>query len=132
MPRRPGTGLYLVFREAHDAGRYALELNAVINSRDWSAVGLPGGLRLRIALHSGPVYCGRDPITGLGLFTGPHTSRTAGIEPITPPGQVYASAAFAAVAVASGADDLALHYVGRLSLAKGRGLLSLYHVDGAR
>lgn len=125
-----GDALYIVFRDASDAGQYALELNAVVNERDWAAVGLPASLKLRIALHSGPVFCGRDPVTGAKLVTGPHTSRTAGIEPITPPGQVYASAAFAAVAAATGADNLALRYVGRLPLAKGRGLLSLYHVDG--
>ena len=33
------------------------------------------------------------------------------------------------VAVASGVDDLTLRYVGRMPLAKGRGMLSLYHVD---
>jgi len=36
-------------------------------------------------------------------YTGSHTNRAARIEPITPPGQVYASSAFAAVAAATGA-----------------------------
>ncbi len=124
-----GDGLYLVFREPRDAARFALELNKVTNDRDWTKIGLPPTFKLRIALHCGPVYCGRDPVTGGGLFTGPHTSRASSIEPITPPGHVYASAAFAAVAVASGVDDLTLRYVGRMPLAKGRGMLSLYHVD---
>ena len=124
-----GDGLYLVFRESRDAARFALELNKVTNDRDWTQLGLPATFKLRIALHCGPVYCGRDPVTGGGLFTGPHTSRASSIEPITPPGQVYASAAFAAVAVASGVDDLTLRYVGRMPLAKGRGMISLYHVD---
>ena len=125
-----GDGLYLVFREPHDAAQFALELNEATNARDWTKIGLPATFKLRIALHCGPVYCGRDPITGGGLFTGPHTSLAARIEPITPPGQVYASAAFAAVAVASGVDDLTMRYVGRMPLAKGRGMLSLYHVAG--
>ena len=83
---------------------------------------------MRIALHCGPVYCGRNPLTGAPLYTGPHTSRTARIEPITPPGQVYASSAFAAVAAATGVDGLTMQYVGRMPLAKGYGLLALYHV----
>ncbi len=123
-----GDGLYLVFRNAPDAARYALELNELASARDWASLGLPEEFDLRIALHAGPVYCGRDPVTEGALFTGPHTSRAARIEPITPPGQVYASAAFAAVAAASGADDLNLRYVGRLPLAKGAGQMALYHV----
>jgi adenylate cyclase len=85
-------------------------------------------MNLRIALHCGPVYCGRNPLTGARLYTGPHTSRTARIEPITPPGQVYASSAFAAVACALGVDDLSMTYIGRMALAKGYGELSLYHL----
>lgn len=126
-----GDGLYLVFRSAPDAARYALELNELASTRDWASMGLPEEFDLRIGLHAGPVFCGTDPVTGGNLFTGPHTSRAARIEPITPPGQVYASAAFAAVAAASGADDLHLRYVGRLPLAKGAGQLALYHVGGA-
>jgi len=123
-----GDGLYMVFGSVADAGHYALELSALVNCRDWAACGLPPNLNLRIALHCGPVHCGRDPITGLPIYTGPHTSRTARIEPITPPGQVYASSAFAAVAAAGGADGLAMGYVGRIPLAKGYGTMGLYHV----
>ena len=68
-------------------------------------------------------------MTGAPLFTGPHTSRAARIEPVTPPGQVYASSAFAAVAAASGVRGLRLQYIGRMPLAKGYGLLGLYHVS---
>ena len=95
---------------------------------DRVACGLPADFNLRIALHCGPVHCGREPITGGPLYTGPHTSRTARIEPITPPGQVYASSAFAAVAAASGVQGLEMRYVGRIPLAKGYGTLGLYNV----
>ncbi len=123
-----GDGLYIVFGCVRDAGNYALELNRLVTGTDWTARGLPRGLSIRIALHCGPVYVGRNPVTGLPLYTGPHTSRTARIEPITPPGQVYASSAFAAVAAATGVDSLVMQYVGRMPLAKGYGPLGLYHV----
>lgn len=126
-----GDGLYMVFGSVADAGHYALELNALANGFDRAACGLPESFNLRIALHCGPVHCGRDPITGSPLYTGPHTSRAARIEPITPPGQVYASSAFAAVAAASGAEGLAMRYVGRIPLAKGYGTLGLYNVRPA-
>ena len=85
-------------------------------------------MNVRIGLHCGPVFVGRDPITGLPLYTGNHTSRTARIEPITPPGQVYASSAFASVTVARGIRSLHFSYIGRTDLAKDYGVLPLYHV----
>jgi tetratricopeptide (TPR) repeat protein len=126
-----GDGLYLVFRNVSDAGRFALQLSGLANGRDWAACGLPAGFNVRIALHCGPVHCLTDPVTGLAIYTGPHTSRAARIEPITPPGQVYASSAFAAVAAATGAEGLEMGYVGRIPLAKGYGSLGLYHVAEA-
>lgn len=123
-----GDGLYMVFRGVGEAGRYALELSELVTRTDWSSRGLPGGMNIRVALHCGPVYRGRNPITGAPIYTGPHTSRTARIEPITPPGQVYASSAFAAVAAATGVGDLSLNYVGRMPLAKGYGTHGIYHV----
>lgn len=124
-----GDGLYMVFADAISAGEYALRLSRLAASTDWAARGLPAGFNVRVALHCGPVHCGVNPLTGAPVYTGPHTSRAARIEPVTPPGQVYASSAFAAVAAASG-GALALDYVGRMPLAKGYGALGLYHVRG--
>jgi tetratricopeptide (TPR) repeat protein len=127
-----GDGLYMVFASAREAGHYAMQLNNLVTGTDWAGLGLPEGMNIRIALHCGPVYCGGNPLTGARLYTGPHTSRTARIEPITPPGQVYASSAFAAVACALGVDDLSMTYIGRMALAKGYGELALYHVRAIR
>jgi len=123
-----GDGLYMVFSSVADAGHYALSLSDLVHAVDWVEEGLPADMDLRIALHCGPIFCGTDPVTARPLFTGPHTSRTARIEPITPPGQVYASGAFAAVAAASGAEGLEFRYVGRTQLAKKYGALPLFHV----
>jgi class 3 adenylate cyclase len=126
-----GDGLYMVFAGVADAAHYALQLSALVAGTDWTAHGLPASFNLRIALHCGPVYCGWDPVTSSRIFTGPHTSRAARIEPITPPGQVYASSAFAAVAAASGAEGIAMRYVGKIPLAKRSGSLTLYHLQPA-
>jgi class 3 adenylate cyclase len=123
-----GDGMYMVFDDIAAAGRYALGLSELINSKDWASVGLPADLAARVGLHCGPVFVGVDPITGGRLYTGVHTSRTARIEPITPPGQVYASSAFAAVATARRAPGLRFSYIGHTQLAKGYGSLPLYHV----
>jgi class 3 adenylate cyclase len=128
-----GDGMYMVFDNPFAAAHYALELSELINRQDWQSCGLPEGLGVRIALHSGPVFVGEDPITRQPLYSGIHTSRTARIEPITPPGQVYASSAFAAVATAYGVKGLRFSYIGRTKLAKDYGVLPLYHVKrGAR
>ncbi|MDH4030063.1 MAG: TRAFs-binding domain-containing protein [Chromatiales bacterium] len=133
-PHRPihtetaGDGLYMVFRSVADAGLYALALSDLIHTADWVSLGLPPDLDIRIALHCGPIFCGRDPITGLEMYTGPHTSRTARIEPITPPGQVYASSAFAAVAAAMGVSGMSYRYIGRTNLAKKYGSVALFHI----
>lgn len=124
-----GDGLYVVFRSAEDAAHYALALSQLVAETDWAAAGMPSGMSIRIALHCGPVYCGHNPVTGSPLYTGPHTSRTARIEPITPPGLVYASSAFAAVIAANGVEGLVMRYIGRMPLAKGFGTLGLYHVS---
>jgi class 3 adenylate cyclase/tetratricopeptide (TPR) repeat protein len=123
-----GDGLYLVFEGVSDAGRCALDLTDAVNHTDWTAYGLPAGLTLRIGLHAGPAFACVDPVTGRPNFLGSHVSRAARIEPVTPPGQVYASPAFAALARAHGTTGLACEYVGRASLPKAYGSLALYLV----
>ncbi len=123
-----GDGLYFVFRSVQDAGRCALALRDLVNKVDWRAKGLPAELNLRIALHAGPVYSCIDPITKAQNYMGTHVSRAARLEPITPPGQVYASQAFAALAVAQQVKEFACDYVGQTPLAKGYGTLPTYHV----
>jgi hypothetical protein len=123
-----GDGLYLVFKSVREAGRFALDLCDLVDGNDWTAHGLPAGLSLRVALHAGPVYVGRNPVTGLLDYTGTHVSRAARIEPITPPGHVYASRPFAALAAAEGTAEFGCDYVGQTSLAKGYGTFPTYHV----
>jgi 2-C-methyl-D-erythritol 4-phosphate cytidylyltransferase len=126
-----GDGLYLVLREPAAAGNFALELAKLAAGIDGTENGLGAGLSLRIALHAGPVYEFIDPITGRPGFSGTHVSRAARIEPITPPGQVYASESFAAVAAAHGAKHFTCDYVGQTALAKDYGTLAAYHVRPA-
>jgi class 3 adenylate cyclase len=125
-----GDGLCFVFETLSDAGRFALELRDRIVRTDWAAFGLPKELSLRIALHAGPIFEIMDPITERRDFTGVHVSRGARIEPKTPPGQVYASENFAAIAAAQKITDFRCEYVGRLPLAKGYGTFGTYHVTG--
>jgi class 3 adenylate cyclase len=123
-----GDGLYFVFSDVDLAGKFALELADLVATTKWEEKGLPAGLNLRIALHGGPVYEFDDPITGNRSCSGTHVNRAARVEPITPPGQVYASEAFAALAAAQRTRDFTCDYVGETPMAKGYGTLPTYHV----
>jgi class 3 adenylate cyclase len=123
-----GDGLYLVFRSVQDAGLFALDLCDLVTATDWASKGLPASLSLRIALHAGPVYGCQDPITGNWNYTGTHVSRAARIEPITPPGQVYASQGFAALAAVERARGFTCEYVKQAEWAKHYGTFPTYIV----
>ena len=123
-----GDGLYLVFSGVEEAGQFALELSDLMNRMDWGEKGLPDSLNLRIALHAGPVYACVDPVTGQPNYIGTHVSRAARIEPVTPPGKVYASQAFAAISSARRTSGFVCEYVGQTPLAKGYGTFPTYHV----
>jgi adenylate cyclase len=127
-----GDGLYLVFSSVGAAGEFALDLSAAIERTDWTAWHLPADLTLRIALHAGPAYACIDPVTGRPNYLGAHVSRAARIEPITPPGQVYASRAFAALAQAEQVTRFRCDYVGQTPLAKEYGTLPVYVVRRRR
>ena len=123
-----GDGLFMVFQDVEEAGAFALELRDAINQTNWEEKSLPADLNLRMALHAGPVLGCIDPITEKQNFFGTHVSRAARIEPITPPGQVYASEGFAALAAAQRTQTFVCDYVGQVPQAKGYGTFPTYHV----
>ena len=102
-------------------------------------------LDTRISLHAGPVFPGLDPFTGRPRFTGANINRAARLEPVTVPGQIYATQNFVALLAAEESQrrhevDAAgdafqpiatCSYLGILSLAKGFGKDAVYHVEPA-
>ena len=124
-----GDALYIVFESPQDGAEFAVRLQQSMLAVDWKAAGLAESSRLRIALHAGPVFRGFDPIMGRDNYFGASVTRAARIEPVTPPGVVYASEAFAAMLVASGDQRSVPEYVGRLPLAKDYGEARIYRLD---
>ncbi|MCG7853646.1 MAG: hypothetical protein MIO92_14100 [Methanosarcinaceae archaeon] len=123
-----GNALYFVFKTPGDAGTFALELRDRVRKTNWGKKALPEGLDLRIFLHAEPFFRCKGPVINKYKYTGSHVSRAARIEPITPPGQIYASEVFAALAAAQEAKGFALDYVGRVPLPKKNGIVPLYLV----
>jgi class 3 adenylate cyclase len=124
-----GDALYVVFDSARDGAEFALCFLESMLAVDWTAVGLSDSSQIRIALHAGPVFCGFDPIMGRDNYFGSSVTKAARIEPVTPPGMIYASEAFAATLAATGTEDFAFEYVGRLALAKSYGESRVYRLE---
>jgi class 3 adenylate cyclase/tetratricopeptide (TPR) repeat protein len=123
-----GDAIFLVFEHIRHAGRFAVELSSRIRDTDWATMGLPGDLSLRIALHAGPVFISVDPVTRRPTYFGAHVQFAARIEPITPPGAVYASREFATIAETQGVTEFVCRYVGDIPLAHGYGVYPVYDV----
>ena len=123
-----GDGLFVVLANAEPAADCALELQAAMGAIDLAAAGLPPELSLRLGAHVGPVFPVRDPVCDALTFMGSHVSRTARIEPVTPPRAVYVTEPFAAALVLAGRDDLACDYVGHMPAAKDYGRLRMYRL----
>jgi len=123
-----GDALYVVLTDAATAADCALDLQRAMAGIDLEAAGLPAHLRLRLGAHVGPVFAVRDPVLGEQAFMGSHVSRTARIEPVTPPGTVYVTEQFAAALALTRRDDLRCDYVGHMPTAKGFGRLRMYRL----
>jgi hypothetical protein len=123
-----GDGIYVVLTDAAAAAACALDLQAAMAGVDLEAASLPADLALRLGGHVGPVFALHDPVTHGRSFHGTHVSRTARIEPVTPPGVVYVTEAFAAALVLQGSEDLACDYVGHMPAAKDFGRLRMYRL----
>ncbi len=123
-----GDGLYFVFDTVEHAGLFALDLSDLVTGTDWAAKGLNGETSIRIALHAGPVLCCRDPILEVDNYTGYHVNMAARLEPITPPGSVYATLQFAALASFHGVAGFVCDYAGQIPFPKGFGAYPIYHV----
>ena len=127
-----GDGLFLAFTNQRAAGIFALDLLDAIATTDWQGLGFARPLTMRLALHAGPVHLTTDPITGLPKCCGTHVSRAARLEPRTPPGQLYASEAFAALAGMEDIAEFRCDYVKQLDWAKRYGTFPAYLVRRRR
>ena len=123
-----GDGLYLVFDSVAATGTFALSLSEAIRAINWRGLGFRHEISVRIGLHAGPAYVCIDPVTARVNYLGAHVSRAARIERIVPPGEVYASGAFAALARGEQASSFRCAYVGQTPLAKGYGTSPTYVV----
>lgn len=121
-----GDGLFCIFDSMLKAGRFALELQHLTVSGKWKIAGSAEKLKLRIALHAGPVYRIPDPVFPKDSFIGTNVNFAARMECVTTPGEVFCSQAFAALAATEGVHEFLCKYVGKIPFPKGAGTHPLY------
>lgn len=121
-----GDAVFAVFDTAETAAHAGLALQTELLKIAPSELGLTSPTQMRVSLHYGPVYFGKDPITGRTTFYGTEISRAARVEPLTPPGSVYASEPIAAILAMTAPDEFSATYVGQIGLPKGFGQYPLY------
>lgn len=123
-----GDGLLVVIDDVEQAAECALALQQELGMVNLADAGLPESLALRLGAHVGPMYAMNDPVTGRANFFGSHISRAARVEPITPAGEVYVTAEFAATLALVPDTALVCDYVGHLPMAKGYGPLRMHRL----
>jgi len=123
-----GDAIYFVFNDPVAAAEYALELKDFIADTQWEDYNLPADLNIRIGLHVGPVFSAKEPLLNRMNYFGRHVNWAARIEPITNPGNVYASEQLAAMLMARSDHELEVRYVGIIVLPKKFGKYPIYLV----
>lgn len=123
-----GDALYFVFTDCVSAAECALALRDLMREVEWAKLGLPKNLTMRIGLHAGPAFHAREPLLNRDNYFGYHVNQAARIEPITTPGNVYASEQFASLLMGARAEHLDCRYVGVIVLPKNFGSYRIYHI----
>jgi hypothetical protein len=125
-----GDAVQLVFADPLAAAGRALAIQRALSGEAFEAWGLPATLTPRLALDFGPLRPVEDAVQGVKKFAGRVMTRAARIEPVTPPGLVYATEAFACEIALTPRASVACDYAGLVPTAKDFGTLPLYAVRG--
>lgn len=123
-----GDGIYMITKKASVAARIAFELNDALAQIDQSMLDLQEPLLLRTALHYGPVFTLYDHFEQKETFSSNEVSKTARIEPVTPPGEIFGTEAFVAILELEGDKCATFEYAGTLPSAKNYGKFSMFHI----
>lgn len=121
-----GDALHLVTRNTRAAAQCAC---AILDGLEKERANLPPNLQkleLRLSAHFAPVFSGEDPVERNATYFGTQLSFTARIEPVTPPGMIFVTEAFAARIALEAPDEFVMEYAGEIKLAKGYGQSRLF------
>jgi adenylate cyclase len=123
-----GDAIFLVTEKASTAAKIAVALNDAIAGLDQSSLSLQVPLLMRIGLHYGPVYKVYDHLRQCYTFSSNDVTKTARIEPVTPPGEIFGTEPFVAMLELEGEGWANFEYAGTLHSAKNFGAFRMFHV----
>lgn len=123
-----GDALHLVTEDARSAVTIAHLLVDTVRSVRRTQNGLLRQVQIRVGTHYAPAFEGYDPIEKIRTYYGTQLSFAASVEPVTPPGQVYATETCAAALALDADDEFHLEYAGEIDLAKRYGSYRLFAV----
>ena len=123
-----GDAIFLVTSKASVAARIAVELNNAMACIDQSNIDLDEPLMMRIGLHFGPVYKVYDHLAQCFTYSSNDVTKTARIEPVTPPGEIFGTEAFVAMLELEGEGWASFDYAGTIPSAKNYGAFRMFHV----
>jgi class 3 adenylate cyclase len=123
-----GDAIFLVTEKASSAARIAVALNHAIASIDQSKLNLEAPLLMRIGLHFGPAYRLYDHLAQCFTYSSNDVTKTARIEPVTPPGEIFGTEPFVAMLEIEGGGWASSVYAGTIPSAKNYGAFRMFHI----
>jgi class 3 adenylate cyclase len=126
-----GDAIFAVFDDVAVAAECAVAIQQMIGSVNRDVPDYPIDLSVRLAAHYGPIRPIFDPIQGRETYVGTQIVQAARIEPVTEPGMIYVTEAFAAALALIRGASFACDYVGEVDTAKSHGRLPLYALRAA-
>lgn len=124
-----GDAIFLVARKASTVAHIAAELNDAMSTLDQSSLALDEPLMLRIGLHYGPVYKLYDHLAQTVTYASTDVTKTARIEPVTPPGEIFGTEPLVAMLELEGEHWARYRYAGTIPSAKGYGAFRMFHIN---
>jgi class 3 adenylate cyclase len=112
-----GDALFCVFEDPIAAADCALAIRDLFAAYNWTDTQLPK-MQVRVSLHSGRAYRGKDPITGEAGYIGTQINLAARIEPIVKPGEVWTTDKFVSLLNTANPEHLDTDNLGVKPLAK--------------
>ncbi|HWY25547.1 MAG TPA: tetratricopeptide repeat-containing protein [Nevskia sp.] len=126
-----GDAINVVTEDAATAAEIAIAVQACIEEVRRQESGMLAEIELRLAAHFAPAFGGHDPVEKVDNYYGSQLSFTARIEPVTPPGMIFVTEAFAARLALEAPERFAAEYAGEVELAKRFGKYRLFSLHSA-
>ena len=121
-----GDAVHIVTDDAATVATVAADIHAIVDRVRPTLGGMLGKLELRLSAHYAPVHEGLDAVEGTTTYFGSQLSFAARVEPVTPPGMIFVTEAFAARLALEAPERFATEYAGEIELAKRYGKYRLY------